>query len=105
MNNTPTMAPWNHQMALSVISPEYYGELQSLLIQEEDELQKGSISTSFEPHSVKAIDKLLVQVSGTLVSYVRGHEVSREKKAYQVGFKPLGHSFLINSFKQENKDD
>ena len=105
MNNTPTMASWNHQMALSVISPEYYGAFQSLLIREEEEMQRGAISTSFEPHSVISMDPLHVKVDGTLVSYVRGHEVSREKKSYQVGFKPQGHTFLINAFKQETKDD
>lgn len=104
MNNTPTMAAWNHQMALSVVSPEYYGTFQSLLTKEEEEIQRGAISTSFELHSVSSIDRLLIQVEGTLVSYVRGQEVSREKKTYQVSFKPQGHTFLIHSFKQENNN-
>lgn len=105
MNNTPSMASWNHQMALNVISPEYYGAFQSLLIQEEEEMQRGAISTSFEPHSVRSLDQLTVEVKGTLVSYVRGHEVKRDKKTYQVGFKPQGHTFLINRFTQEIRDE
>ena len=104
MNTNPENRVWNRDSLLNFVSAKYYGDFKQYLLEEEKRLNDDSISTTFDLQEAEVVSLAFntVRVKGTLFSYVRGREVSREKMSFVVKFAKVGHSLLVESFKLED---
>jgi len=59
-----------------------------------------SSSSTFDLVKAESTSQNQVLVTGILITYTRGREISRVKTTYDVHFTSRGHTFLIDRFQQ-----
>ncbi len=100
LNISPENQAWNRDKALSAVSPEFYGPYKAKWDEDILKLRTNMSSTTFDLVSAESKLQNQVIVTGFLITYTRGREISRVKTAYDIHFTSRGHTFLIDRFKK-----
>jgi conjugal transfer pilus assembly protein TraE len=87
LNVTPNTFAVNSEHLLQNVAPESFGALKSQLVQQQIEIERRGISTSFYPTHFK-IDKqkLLVELKGELKVLIANASLDSKTKTYQMKF-------------------
>jgi conjugal transfer pilus assembly protein TraE len=87
------------EVLLRYVTPEAYGAFKARLLADEQNLKKNNLSTRFSASEVViAADKLTVQLTGELMSYVGDKKISQVQETYRFQFKSRSGRLLIDGF-------
>ncbi len=101
LNITPNTFAVNSEHLLQNVAPESFGALKSQLVQQQIEIERRGISTTFYPASFK-IDrqKLLVELKGELKILVGNAPLESKTKTYQIKFVQRHGRLFIQFFNE-----
>jgi conjugal transfer pilus assembly protein TraE len=87
LNITPNTFAVNSEHLLQNVAPQHFGALKAQLVQQQMEIERRGVSTSFYPASFK-IDKqkLLVELKGELKILVGNAPLESKTKTYHIKF-------------------
>jgi len=84
---------------LRYVTPESYGAFKAKLLADEKQLKQDHLSTRFSPTDVVVYpERLAVELSGELMSYVADKKISQVKETYQIRFRNQSGKLLIEDF-------
>ena len=87
------------EILLRYVSPEAYGTFKAKILADEKQLKNDHLSTRFSPTDVVVHkDKLAVDLTGELMSYVGDKKISQSKETYQIKFRNQSGKLLIEAF-------
>lgn len=101
LNMTPENASMQRETLLRYTDPDYYSDLKSRLVQEEDRINEQHISMAFYPVNVKvSSDKLQVMIDGDLKAQVGDASIPTRRVRYLVSYRYDAGRLLIKSFEE-----
>lgn len=87
------------EIILRYVVPESYGTFKAKLFEDEKHLKTNQLSTRFAPSDVViSPEKLTVNISGDLLSYVGDKKISQARETYQFQFHNQSGRLLIKAF-------
>lgn len=87
------------EIILRYVVPESYGAFKAKLLEDEQRLKNLQVSTRFAPSDVLVSpDRLQVEISGELLSYVGDKKISQVRETYQFQFQNVSGRLLIEAF-------
>ncbi len=87
------------EIILRYVVPESYGAFKAKLLEDEQKLKHHQVSTRFAPSDVLVSpDKLQVEISGELLSYVGDKKISQARETYKFQFQNRSGRLLIEAF-------
>ena len=103
---TPSSYPYNHEKLLTFSTPEAHGILKRQLTKEGENYKSLKLSTHFFPSEITVDPKtLLVEVKGTLQSYVAGKLVKTTDEKVSLKFTQRGGGLLLESISGTKKEE
>ncbi len=102
---SPDSAEFKRDIILKNTVSHAYGVLKARLLEEEQQLKKQRVITSFQPNSFKTnSNELKVEVTGDLLCFVGEKKISQSRDTYQFSFVYQNNRLLIESFKLLRSD-
>jgi type IV conjugative transfer system protein TraE len=104
LNITPDTVAYKQKALLAYIDSSKYGEMKSLLINEQESVKEKEVSMTFFPKKTEVIDSntLTVNTKGLVRVYI-GEDLNREFMAsYQVKYNYVNGRLLLTGFKEVN---
>lgn len=87
------------EIIMRYVVPEAYGAFKAKLLADEKRLKKNQLSTRFAPSDVAiAPERLSVEITGELMSYVGDKKISQVRETYRFQFYSQSGRLLIKSF-------
>lgn len=87
------------EIIMRYVVPEAYGAFKAKLLEDEKRLKKNQLSTRFAPSGVTVSpERLSVEITGELMSYVGDKRISRVQETYRFQFQSQSGRLLIKSF-------
>lgn len=96
---TPSTLSASREQLLQNVAPQYYAQVKSQLIEQQKELERRGLSTSFYPTRFKIeASKYLVELQGELKIFVGSALLEAKTKTYQLQFTQQQGRLFIQSF-------
>lgn len=106
LESSPESAAYKREIILRNTASESYGPLKIRLLEDEKQLKKEHVATSFQANSVKVNpNKLSVELTGDLLRFVGDKRISQSRDTYQFQFDYRVGRLLIKSFKLVASDE
>jgi conjugal transfer pilus assembly protein TraE len=100
LNKSAQSASSQRMQLLRHTAPDFYGNLNKKLMEEEAALTKQSASYTFYPVDIKVNPHTLeVVLSGDRIFYVGGKPISTDRESYSLGFSYNGSRLLLKEVK------
>ena len=101
LNVTPNSFSVRAEHLLQHVEPKAYPAIKAQLVEQQMEIQRRAMSTSFHPSSFK-IDRgrLLVELKGELMMWVGNAPIESQSKTYQLQFVQHQGRLYIQQFKE-----
>ncbi len=87
------------EILLRYVAPEAYGAFKAKILADEKQLKNDHLSTRFSPLDVVVHpNRLSVELTGEMMSYVGDKKISQVKETYQIRFRSQSGKLLIEDF-------
>jgi conjugal transfer pilus assembly protein TraE len=106
LNVSPESMQYQRDVALKYVSPEFHNTLYQRLIEEEEQLRKQSLSTTFRAKEVKVnLDKGEATVKGILTQYVGDKKAGQAEEIYKATYGYTSGILTLNGFEVEDEQN
>jgi len=94
------------EIILRYVWPESYGDFKKKLLADEKRLKKQQLSLHFKAKTIEFHAPLILDMQGTLLSYVGSKKISEVQETYRIGFTQRQGRLFLESFEviQSNQE-
>ena len=104
LNITPATVQQNHKLLLNYVNHAHYPQIQKILTEDQQAVQKHDISSVFYPdETTSKVSNLTVRISGTLVKKVGERPLKPSQVTYQLQFSYDNGLLKLNAMNQLKK--